>query len=276
MQIVAGLALSGLIGALARARGSLSTSGVAGAILTGTAMFGFGGWMPGLLLIAFFVSSSALSHFKQNNTAKKYAAEMFEKGGQRDLGQTLANGGVAAAFAVLMGLAALAGQDDIARFGLGGLLGALATVNADTWATELGVLSRARPRLITHLGKTVPPGASGGVTAVGTGAALAGAAFIGAVYAALNAAQGDAARLDHFAFIAVCGLAGALADSFLGATTQAMFFDPATGRETEKAQGKNSAPNRFARGWRWMNNDWVNFLSSLAGAFACAALFAIR
>ena len=84
----------------------MSKSGALGAILTGTAVFGFGGWTPGLLLIAFFVSSSALSHFKQNNATKQHAAEIFEKGGQRDLGQTLANGGAASAFAVVMGLAA--------------------------------------------------------------------------------------------------------------------------------------------------------------------------
>ena len=56
--------------------------------------------------------------------------------------------------------------------------GALATVNADTWATELGVLARSRPRLMTN-GQTVPVGTSGGVTAEGTLAALAGALFIG-------------------------------------------------------------------------------------------------
>lgn len=272
-RLAIGLALSAIIGVAAHRRGSLSKSGVAGAILTGTALFGFGGWIPGLLLIAFFVSSSALSHFKQNNATKQCAAEMFEKGGQRDLGQTLANGGAASVFAVVMGLAALAGQNAIATFALGGVLGALATVNADTWATELGVLSRARPRLITRLSKTVPPGASGGVTATGTLAALAGAGFIGLVFIVLSAAQGLALRVDHLALVAACGLIGALADSFLGATAQAMFFDDAAGRETEKARGKNSAPNRFVRGWRWMNNDLVNFLSSLVGALLCAVFF---
>ena len=67
---------------------------------------------------------------------------------------------------------------------------------------------------------------------------------------------------------------GSLADSLLGATVQAIYFDDAKNCETEKAINKNSAPNRFVRGWRWMSNDWVNFLSSLVGAVICAVFFA--
>ena len=33
--------------------------------------------------------------------------------------------------------------------------------------------------------------------------------------------------------------------------------------------------NRHDHGWRWLDNDWVNFLSSAAGAAAAACLFAL-
>src|SRR3712207_7774167 len=56
------------------------------------------------------------------------------KGARRDLAQTLANGGVATA-------AVLWGRAQPASPWLPALVGALATVNADTWATELGLRS---------------------------------------------------------------------------------------------------------------------------------------
>ncbi len=102
-RILAGLLLSTIIGGLAYQRRSLSGSGWIGAICTGTPIFGFGGWTWGLILIAFFVSSSALSHFRQAQKAR-LAGEKFEKGGRRDLLQTLANGGASALLALLYGL----------------------------------------------------------------------------------------------------------------------------------------------------------------------------
>src|SRR5215216_5787680 len=102
-RIVAGIILSAAIGAVAYRRGSLTRSGWLGAIITGTLTFGFGGWTWGLALIAFFLSSSALSHFRQARK-QALAGEKFEKGGRRDLAQTLANGGVGAALALVYGL----------------------------------------------------------------------------------------------------------------------------------------------------------------------------
>ena len=97
-QLLAGLALSAGIGWLAYRRNSLTRSGVAGAVITGTLIFGFGGWTWGLVLIAFFVSSTLLSHWRWADKAE--LADKFAKGERRDLGQTLANGGYGAALAI--------------------------------------------------------------------------------------------------------------------------------------------------------------------------------
>ena len=106
-------------------------------ILTGTIIFGFGGWDWGLLLIAFFVSSSLLTRYKE--TAKLQVADQFAKGGPRDLWQALANGGLAALIALGSGLTG--GTHWLLLFAF---VGAIAEANADTWATELGVLSLKR------------------------------------------------------------------------------------------------------------------------------------
>ncbi|MCA9972558.1 MAG: DUF92 domain-containing protein, partial [Anaerolineales bacterium] len=121
-------------------RGSLSRSGGAAALVVGTLIMWLGGWAWGLVLGIFFVSSSALSHFKE--TEKRAAAEKFEKGHRRDVGQVLANGGLGTLLAIGSAL-----FPSPAWFFL--YIGVMATVTADTWATEIGTLSKSPPRLIT-------------------------------------------------------------------------------------------------------------------------------
>jgi uncharacterized membrane protein len=87
IRLLTGLVLSALIGLLAYRRGSLARSGVLGAVIVGTAIFGFGGWAWGLLLILFFVTSSLLSHFQERR--KERLAEKFAKGHRRDIWQAL-------------------------------------------------------------------------------------------------------------------------------------------------------------------------------------------
>lgn len=189
----------------------LTRRGAAAALAVGLAtIWGFG-WRGMVLLLAFFVSGSLLTP----------AAKGAEG---RNARQVIANGGVAA-------LAALAGNWTW-------FAGALAAANGDTWATEIGSRSRTPPRLITN-GRTVPAGADGGVTLLGTTGGIAGAGLI----AALSYLLGQRGALA----IAVGGVVGMLVDSLLGATVQ----------------GKV----------RWMDNDAVNLAATLSGA-ACAALIA--
>lgn len=265
-RLLLGLLLSALIGYVGYRRRSLAASGVLGAVLIGTTIFGLGGWAWGTLLVVFFVSSSALSHFKE---ARKAAlAEKFSKGSQRDLAQTLANGGAAALVAIANALwphpawwAAFAG--------------AIATVNADTWATELGVLSQAKPRLVTT-GRVVEVGTSGAITGLGTLAALGGGALIGLVAAGFQLGQGrpagEAAAL--FVIVALAGLVGALVDSLLGATVQAIYYCDQCAKETERHPTHHcGTPTRHLRGWRWLDNDLVNFISSVVGAGGAVVLW---
>lgn len=262
-EIAIGLAASGAIGALAYRRGSLSRGGVAGAILTGTTIFAAGGVVPSALLITFFVSSSALSHWRHGR--KEGAAVEATKGARRDLAQTLANGGVATGLVVL-------GRIAPASPWLPALVGALATVNADTWATELGLLNRQPPRLITTL-RPVPPGTSGGISPLGTAAAASGAATIGGVAALgayLGGICGRAGRLLPIALLA--GLGGAFGDSLLGATVQVRYHCPYCDLDTEHSIHRCGTPSVRVGGLGAIDNDVVNVLASLCGAALGAGL----
>jgi len=196
-NLLVGFFLSILIAAAAFRARSLSTSGVLGAMAVGTVTFGVGGWAWGLLLIAFFISSSALSHYR--GMLKANLAEKFAKTGRRDIAQVLANGGWGAILAVL----ALFVPDRWPLFAA--YVGALAAVNADTWATELGVLNPTPPRLITN-GRRVAVGTSGAVSLWGWAAAAAGALFIGLVAVVLSVLEGNMPG-GRMAWLAVAALA---------------------------------------------------------------------
>jgi len=65
-----------------------------------------------------------------------------------------------------------------------------------------------------------------------------------------------------------------MVDSLLGATVQAIYRYP-NGKETERVVGRDGTPNSFVRGWRWMNNDLVNFSSSLVGGLVAVIVYLI-
>jgi len=265
-QLLLGFLFALIIAFLAYRAHSLSRSGAYAAILVGTLIFGLGGWQWATILLTFFISSSALTRlFGRRKAALN---EKFEKGGQRDAAQVLANGAVASLFAGLHFFFPAATWPWLA------FAASMAAVNADTWATEVGVLSPIEPRLITwwkNGGKTVDKGTSGGITPLGTLAALAGATLIAVFAAALNIKSGNFFHV--FIAVALGGLVGCLFDSFLGATVQTIYYCPACAKETERTP-RHVCGNEtvYLRGWRWLNNDGVNFFCALAGSGVALAL----
>jgi len=253
------------IATLAYWRGALAPSGVVGAVIVGTLVFASGGVAWASVLVAFFVTASALSHYKAR--AKAALAEKFQKGHRRDVGQVLANGGWSALLALVY---AFVPQPIL----FVAFVGAIATVNADTWATELGVLSKTAPRLITT-GRIVPTGTSGGITALGTLVAFCGALFIGAAAFLSYSLSPYVFRPSSFVpfgvLIPLAGLLGSLFDSLLGATVQAMYYCDVDQKETEARVHRCGRTTRLVRGWRWLDNDGVNFLASVFGSLVAAA-----
>ncbi|HEY2594128.1 MAG TPA: DUF92 domain-containing protein [Chloroflexota bacterium] len=247
---VVGGTLGAAIAALAYSRRTLTLDGAVAAAVVGSATFTLGGLPAAGALLAFFGTSSGLSRVGESRKLVLPLAQA--KGSRRDAWQVLANGGVAT-------LCVVAGRPR-------GLLGALAAAAADTWATELGLLSKASPRLITTL-RRVPAGTSGGVTLHGLGASVGGALVVGVAYAALGGGWSSLPRALGG------GLGGALVDSLLGATLQAAYWCPRCDLPTEDALHKRcGAPTELRAGLIWMTNDTVNGLATLAGA-AIALLY---
>jgi len=265
-QLVIGLAGSTVIAGAAYWKRSLSRSGFFAAVVLGTLLYAVSDLIWFGSLIAFFISSSLLSKVKRRR--KLEAERHYEKSGARDAGQVTANGGIALLMAIGYAL-----HPHIAWWYA--YIGALAAVNADTWATELGGLSRSQPRSIVN-GKPVQPGTSGGVTLVGLMASLAGGWFIGAAAYVLFWLSGGESSDPSISLSTMhrtiwaagaAGILGSLLDSWLGATVQAGYRCSRCGRlvETDEHCGMQAEQ---VRGWRSMRNDQVNALASLGGAGA--------
>lgn len=260
MQIIFGFFIATGIAFLAYKVHSLNVSGAIAAACIGAIIFGVGGWQWAILLLAFFITSSALSRaFKKK---KQNLDEKFSKGSQRDAGQVLGNGGIAAFFAALHFF-----YPNEAWVWLC-FAASLAAVNADTWATELGVLNPHPPRMITNLKKIVEKGTSGGISLTGTLAALAGSALIAFLAALL------ADNWSVFPIITLAGFSGSLCDSFLGGTVQAMYFCPKENKETEKHPLHTCGTKTVhLRGWKWLDNDLVNLI---CGAFGVIIILLLK
>ncbi len=266
-QLPLGIFLAACIAGAAYFARSLNRSGGMAAFLLGSVIFGIGGPGWSVLLLAFFLSSSLLSRlFKKQ---KKSVEVNFSKGSRRDAGQVAANGAVAGICVLLYPMLGNPGWLWAAY------AGALAAANADTWGTEIGILGKAKPRMITT-GRTVESGTSGGVSLLGLLAGLSGAfliAILAAIFKPISIPNSMENNLSLMAIVTIAGVAGSLFDSLLGAVSQAMYYCNTCKKETEKHPLHGCGnPTRLIRGKAWLNNDWVNTFCTLSGSFLAAIL----
>lgn len=255
MRAAAGLVLAAAIALGAYRARSLAASGAVAATIVGTLAIA-AGWGWGALLIAYFVTSTALSRWRRDEKARRTDA-IVEKGGQRDAMQVLANGGAFAVAAV--GAIAL---PNVALLGTAAA-GALAAAAADTWATEIGVLAGRAPRSVLS-GRRVPAGTSGAVSWPGMLGMVAGAAFVGISAALLGVAPAAPAILG--------GLVGAIVDTLLGATIQERRWCGRCESATERRVHACGAATRRNAGLAGLDNDWVNVACTIAGAGTAVAI----
>lgn len=259
--LIAGL-LAGGIALLAGSLRLLSFTGALAALVIGFFVFGFGGVPFAAPLLVFFFSSSLLSRVGKGRKAALNA--VYDKSSTRDAAQVVANGGLAALLAAMAGMELRAPTPRVAMLLF---LAALAAVTADTWATEIGGLSRGRPMLLSTF-KRVAPGTSGAVSWLGLFGALLGAAVIplSAWLAWPSKSTMLFWRIDAAEILTVAwaGFVASFADSVIGAAVQAQYQCARCGAVTER-RVHCGRPAVLHRGWRWVTNDVVNFACSLLG-----------
>lgn len=230
---------------------SLTKSGAFATVVVGAIILAAFQFQGLFLLGSFFVTSSFLSKYKQEQ--KKCVEEKINKSGARDSVQVIANGGVP----VILSLFYLLFKEEIFLYMF---IASLATANSDTWASEIGSISRKLPfHILTW--KRVERGTSGAISFLGTVSAFIGAFLIGIISVFLW----DEVSLQLGVFIGLIGFAGQFIDTLLGATIQISYVCLNCRIVTEKTI-HCQMPTKPIKGFRIFNNDTVNFLSILLSA----------
>lgn len=208
IRMLLALGLSLIVAIISFILNWLTLDGMRSAVLFGTAVLGTGGWMPALAVLLFFLSSSFISRRRgdQNEIAEALLSSRTKF--RRNGWQVWANGFWVVTMLILFFLFDR-------EFLLIAAYGAVAAATSDTWATEIGCRKPGKTVLITSFKKT-EPGRDGGISLKGSAAAIAGALFIaGSMYLA-------SPRVDELFAVTIAGsgLAGCIADSYLGAIYQ--------------------------------------------------------
>jgi uncharacterized protein (TIGR00297 family) len=298
-RVLLGIGVVGVIALRARRRKSLTSAGALAAFVVGLPHF-YAGLVPFMMLLVFYFSSSKLTRISIERKSKlvsetgKPETEAFATG--RTAVQVLCNGLLPALLcSLLMAEESWPGMQVKWSTQLNVMLLAhFSCCCADTWASEIGILAKGNPILITT-GRPVPPGTNGGVSARGTLAAAGGGLAIGLGAAITSACLTSV--LDHrrkyqmplsqefcehaesacwvadFTLTAVWGLCfgmlGCMTDSLLGALFQFSGWD--TERRCVVHHASSAHVKRIC-GANLLDNNAVNALSSLFTVAAASAL----
>jgi len=155
-------------------------------------------------------------------------------------------------------------------------IGSLAVTTADVWATEIGLLSRDKPRLLTSK-ISVPHGTPGAISTLGLIASLGGGWLIGLtglltsalpVLNSQNYWPKDRLWLPLAATIG--GFVGMLVDSILAQTAQAMYYCNVCRRFSQQEIDSEGHPAEYVRGISWINDETIDLISSIIGALITA------
>lgn len=167
------------------------------------------------------------------------------------------------------------GDDNWSRGLVFATLGHFACCLGDTLASELGILSKSEPRLITNL-KVVPRGTNGGMSAEGTAWSITGGGVMGIVMGVCllleNNACGAGTLSGLVGWGAFAGGFGSLVDSLLGATVQRTRYSNERHVILQDDTHTDDRNTRVISGWNILTNNQVNLVSSMVTAAVLLAM----
>jgi uncharacterized protein (TIGR00297 family) len=246
MDLLYGFILSLVIALIAYKKKSLDLSGFICALIVGTFIYYFGSYVIFSVLMIFFISSSIVTKLKDKTTEQE----------GRNYIQVLANASAALIFSFIY---FLTDQNDIMYLVIACV--AIASSNADTWASEIGKLSKGKTvSMLTF--KPIQKGESGGISLLGICASLIGSVMI-AVISMILLMISSGYHLDIFIYgtiIAISGFLGSIVDSYLGVLIQEKYRRNQGRQIYEKVEHRNNYV--LVSGIKYMNNDVVNFIST--------------
>ncbi len=231
------------------------------AVLVAVLFFKVAGWSWALTVAAAFLVTSWLSSIRSKKTGKAPHPP-------RDVWQLLANGLLIILLTLCYGIFSPGNP-----FLLAALMGSLAAVSGDTWASSVARLSDRQPRSL-RTGRLVAVGTPGAVSVLGLLLSGIAGVFVVICFWGLTIYvsywPGGHERLHHLLIAGVLGgVLGALVDSALGAYCQSM-YQRQDGSITDAPLDASGRPNTYLHGSRWLTNNRVNFFNSVGGAVAAA------
>lgn len=257
-RFIFGPLIAVLFSIVAYRRRTLDFHGAIAAMIVGTIVVVAGGWLQGILLSAFFLTSSALGMYRQRSSVSQFGGHL-----PRTWKQVLANSG-AGLVAVLANLVYPHPAWRVA------FMGSIAAATADTWASELGFLFGGSPWLITSGGK-VPAGTPGAVSAAGLTSSAFGALLIGAIDVVWRYYE-----IDHNTFTVypiVLALVGGMAGSLVDSLMSALSAKAGEGTVVDHSDSRKRSGERLEGGGmqhKKHNGDVINLIGCVTGAFVAA------
>lgn len=235
----------------------LTKDGIVAQFVLAVLLFGLGGVKWSVPIVTFFFLSSILSKIRNNKN--KEVEKYFEKTGQRDKWQVIANGGIGG---VLVIINYISSSELLYLI----YVSSVAAVCADTWATEIGTMRKEKTFNILNL-KPVEQGRSGGISAAGIVGSILGAFII-----PVSSVSFLGENYFYWIFaVTVSGFLGSLTDSLLGASIQAQFYCSVCSKMTEHKIHCDK-PALLKKGFYSVNNDAVNLICSCAGGIFIVVL----